>query len=560
MGRVSKRKAAERKAAVNDDGMIYRAGVYARLSSGQDAGKNESIDSQIEIAKKFAEEFNRKENKKIINIVEYYIDLGKTGSHFEREGFIRLLQDIRYGKINCVIVKDLSRFGRNYLETGNYIENIFPFLGVRFIAVSDDFDTGKTENQDSYMASEIKNLINDMYAKDFSKKAKIHLKQRREEGSYVGGPPPYGYITVENDKKRILLPDKNTAPVVRFIYEQFIKSESYTAVACELNNRRINPPALYRKTGQVYWGMETGEYKCWDKNAVKRILNSETYTGSLVQGKTCITSRNEKNRIHKPEKDWVVINDSHEALIEKELYQQAHELQKKICRRADLHKHPSKDCPIGENCFGGVLYCGLCGRKMIRSSCVRQCVNGKKIRYDRYFCPKGRKKWSIGYHEPVHITKKELVYILLLLMHIEYDASLKDERYYIEYGKSRASEALKKTETELRAIDKDISHLYEKEECIYIDYHMGNIIRSEYEALKMQQKCRLSDLEKRQEREKSKRNKLNGLSEEYIMYIKDLLKFDNEKYITKAFIETFISKIYIYPEKRIEIIFAFAAQ
>ena len=199
MGRVSKRGNSLRKTAdiqteLNMEKKRYKAGIYARLSSDQDEKKNESVEVQIEIARKFVEEFNRNKAGEVIDVIECYTDLGKTGSNFERAGFLRLLQDIRLGEINCVIVKDLSRFGRNYLEAGNYIEKIFPFLGVRFIAVADGFDTGKEGNENKQMAAEIKNLVNDMYAKDFSKKAKLHLKQRREEGSYVGGPPPYGYM------------------------------------------------------------------------------------------------------------------------------------------------------------------------------------------------------------------------------------------------------------------------------------------------------------------------------------------------------------------------------
>lgn len=199
MGRVSKRGNSLRKTTgVQTEQNVkvrrYRAGIYARLSADHDERKNESVEVQIEIARKYVEEFNLKNTEEIIDIIDYYTDLGKTGSNFEREGFLRLLQDIRLGEINCVIVKDLSRFGRNYLEAGNYIEKIFPFLEVRFIAVADGFDTGKEGNENKQMASEIKNLVNDMYAKDFSKKAKLHLKQRREEGSYVGGPPPYGYM------------------------------------------------------------------------------------------------------------------------------------------------------------------------------------------------------------------------------------------------------------------------------------------------------------------------------------------------------------------------------
>lgn len=172
MGRISKRKTAGEAGTADaapcgkKNGKKYRAGIYARLSSDLDKDKNESIDVQASIARNFVEEFNR-EHDEWIEIAECYSDLGKTGSNFNRDGFLRMMQDIRLGEINCVIVKDLSRFGRNYLEAGNYIEKIFPFLGVRFIAVSDGLDTGINGSGADGITSEIKNLVNDMYAKDF---------------------------------------------------------------------------------------------------------------------------------------------------------------------------------------------------------------------------------------------------------------------------------------------------------------------------------------------------------------------------------------------------------
>ena len=304
----------------------YKAGIYARLSSGQDE-KKESIEVQIEIARKFVEEFNR--SGEVMEVVGCYTDVGKTGSNFERDGFLRLLQDIRLGKINTVIVKDLSRFGRNYLEAGNYLEKIFPFLGVRFIAVADDFDTGREGNERKQLASEIKNLVNDMYAKDFSRKAKLHLRQRREEGSYVGGPPPYGYRAEWNGKRRVLIPDGNTEGIVRFVYEKYIETGSDTAVARELSIRQVNPPARYQRTKEVYHVPGAGEYKEWNKSAVERILKSETYVGTLVQGKSSITARDERNRVHKPEAEWVITEEAHAPLIDRELYRRAVEIRGK---------------------------------------------------------------------------------------------------------------------------------------------------------------------------------------------------------------------------------------
>lgn len=576
MGRISKRGSALRKASgqqteARRDEVRYKAGIYARLSSDQghkacgQASKNESVEIQVEIAKKFVEEFNGQKTGEVIDVVECYTDLGKTGSNFEREGFLRMLQDIRLGEINCVIVKDLSRFGRNYLEAGNYIEKIFPFLGVRFIAVADGFDTGKEGNEHKQMASEIKNLVNDMYAKDFSKKAKLHLKQRREEGSYVGGPPPYGYKAEWNGKRRVLLPDENTKSIVKFIYERFVETESYTAVADELNRRRINPPYQYKKTGNVYYSPEvyhadvSTSYKGWDKGAVERIVKSETYAGTLVQGKTSITARNEKNRIRKPEDDWVVTENAHEPLIGEELYRSAVEAGKRIKARTAAYKHPTKGYPIEENIFDNVLYCGVCGRKMTRSSYVKQYADGEKARLDGYFCLNGGQAKAAVCPESNRISKNELLGILLPLIRMEFDVFLSRPKHYMEYGKERIAEAAKKTEQRLRDTEGRIRRCNEEEGSIYMEYRAGKMLQKDYVSYKMQQEDRLKELEKqRQECEKEKKA-LEKLESKYLAAIKALLKLKSGKDLTKDVVEAFISKIYVYPGKRIEAIFTVTA-
>lgn len=564
MGRVSKRGNLLRKTEGtitegNVEKQRYKAGIYARLSSNQDEKKKESIEVQIEIARKFVEEFNRSENGEVLEVIGCYTDVGKTGSNFERGGFQRLLQDIRIGKINSVIVKDLSRLGRNYLETGNYLEKIFPFLGVRFIAVADDFDTGKEGNENKQMASEIKNLVNDMYARDFSQKAKLHLRQRREEGSYVGGPPPYGYRAEQNGKRRILIPDENTEGIVRFIYEKYVETESYTAVAGELNLRQVNPPALYKKTKEVYHIPGAGKYKGWNKSAVERILKSETYTGTLVQGKTSITARDEKNRIHKPEDDWVITKDAHEPLVDRELYQKSVEIREKMKERKASYNHPTKGYPIGENIFDGVLYCGVCGRKMTRSSYVKHYADGEKARLDGYFClNSGQTKIKVC-PDSNRISKNELVDILLPLICMEFAVFLNKPKHYMEYGKERIAEAVKKAEARLRETEAKLRRSQEEESCVYMDYRVGKIPQKEYVAFKMSQVDILEDLRKQQESQQQEIRALDKLSGKYMAAIKALLKLKSGKELTKDMIEAFISKIYVYPGKRIEVIFTFTA-
>lgn len=564
MGRVSKRGSSLRKAAGQQSvvaGNIkrYKAGIYARLSSDQNIKKNESVEVQIEIAKKYVEEFNQKNTDEKIDVAECYTDLGKTGSNFERAGFLRLLQDIRLGEINCVIVKDLSRFGRNYLEAGNYIEKIFPFLGVRFIAVADGFDTGKEGNENKQMASEIKNLVNDMYAKDFSKKAKIHLKQRREEGSYVGGPPPYGYMADWNGKKRVLIPDDNTAIIVRFIYEKFVETESYTAVADMLNQRKINPPAIYKKTKEVYHSSDEKEYKGWDKSAVERILKSDTYSGTLVQGKTGITARDEKNRIHKSEEEWVVTKDAHEPLVDIELHQKVIEIRQKIVQKTASHNHPTKGYSIEENIFDSVLYCGVCGRKMTRSSYVKEYADGDKARLDGYFCLNGGQTKVTVCPDSNRISKTELVDILLPLIRKEFAVFLDKPKKYVEFGKERISEATKKAESNQRDTEGKIRRLHEEEGNVYMEYRSGNMTQKDYVAYKMKQEDKLIDLRKIEEGQKREMKALEKLSGRYLSAIKALLKLKSGKELSKDMIEAFISKIYVYPGKRIEVLFTFTA-
>lgn len=559
MGRVSKRKAASLEEVSIQNGKQHQAGIYARLSSDQDTNKNESVEVQIEIAKKFVADWNQKKNGETITIAECYTDLGKTGSNFERNGFTRLMQDIRLGNINCVIVKDLSRFGRNYLEAGNYIEKIFPFLGVRFISVADGYDTGEKGNDTRQMSSEIKNLVNDMYVKDFSEKAKLHLKQRREEGSYVGGPPPYGYRAVWKGKIRKLVPDENTSKIVPYLYEQFMETESYTSVSDRLNRQKINPPAVYRKTKEVYFSSEEMPYKGWDKGAVERILKSETYIGTLTQGKTTITARNEKNRKHTFKENWIVRENAHEPLVSPDIYHKARIIREKLRQETKSHQHKAAGYPIQENIFDSVLYCGVCGRKMTRDSYVKTYVNGEQARFDGYFClNNGQTKVTVC-QKSNRISKWKLIDILLPLLRMEFVLFLDHPKRFAEYGNERIAETRKSIKAQLQETECRIRRSLEEESQFYMEYRTGNIDQKKYVSLKRQQERRSLDLQKQKKEQEEKQKNLEKLSEIYLAAIRSLVKLKRGKGLTKEMIEALIERIYLYPGKRIEVIFAFTA-
>lgn len=568
MGRTSKRQSAGKgsdtpaSAAKNQKSRQYKAGIYARLSADIDkkvcrqTSKNESVEVQIEIAKKFIEEWNGQHTDKI-EVSDCYIDLGKTGTNFNRDAFQRLMQDVRMGDINCVIVKDLSRFGRNYLEAGNYIEKIFPFLGVRFIAVADGFDTGADGNETKQMVSEIKNLVNDMYAKDFSVKAKASLAQRRKEGSYVGGPAPYGYQAVWEGKVRRLIPDENTAEIVRYIYKKFIETESYTAVTDDLNIRKINPPAVYHKTGEVYC-LPDAVYKGWDKGSVERIIKSDTYSGRLVQGKTSITARDESNRIHKPENDWVVKEEAHEPLITPEIMKEAARVRRKLREQTKSHAHPTKGCPIGENVFDKVLYCGVCGRKMTRHSYVKHYADDSKNRMDGYFCMNGGATKTDNCPSSNRISKSALTDILFALFEKEFDVGLKKQRMYLDTARAIIRHKKQELEQSLHAVVCTKLRLAEEESGKYMAYRMGNLSQKDYVEYKMCKENRLQDLEKQEKNFREQEVSLERDGETYLKAVRALIKLKNEQVLTRELIESLIDKIYVYPGKRVEVLFTYS--
>lgn len=534
----------------------YKAGIYARLSSDQDLKKNESAEVQIEIAEKYVEDWNRNHRDKI-EVIGRYTDLGKTGTNFDRDAFRQMMQDVRLGDIDCVIVKDLSRFGRNYLEAGNYIEKIFPFLGVRFIAVADGYDTVEGGGSTGQMASEIKNLVNDMYAKDFSAKAKLSLKQRREEGSYVGGPPPYGYEAYQEGRIRRLRPDGNTAGIVRVIYEKFVETESYQAVADYLNMRRINPPAIYKKCGEVYCPAGT-DYKGWDGWTVERIVKSRTYCGALVQGRTSITAKKEENRIQKPEEEWVKRENTHEPLIGLELYEQAMETRRRIQERTHSHGHPTKDCPIGENVFDKVLYCGVCGRKMTRNSHVKDYGDSRKERKDGYFCMDSIGTKREHCTESIRISKTELTDILSVLIQTEFATRLKKQKDYVEQGKALVRQKKQELEQKLRQAERQISVLTAEEGEKYMAYRTGGLAQEEYVRYRLWKDERLKGLEKQKSQYLEKTRNLEQRGETYLKAVRSLAKLKNKKELTKDIVEALIEKIYVYPGKRVEVVFTYS--
>lgn len=259
-----------------------RAAAYLRLSiEDGDKAESNSIGNQRELIRDFVAE------RPELHLVGEYADDGYTGTNFERPGFTQMMEDIKSGKINCIIVKDLSRLGRNYIEMGKYLEQIFPMMGIRFIAINDNYDNANTESSDSdSIVVPFKNLLNDSYCRDISIKVRSQLDIKRRKGEFIGGYAVYGYSKDEQNKNRLVV-DEYAADIVRSIYRRKLEGMSANSIADQLNSEGVLAPSEYKRLCGLNYhsGFKTGTHAKWQAIQVLRILKNEVYTGTMVQGK-----------------------------------------------------------------------------------------------------------------------------------------------------------------------------------------------------------------------------------------------------------------------------------
>ncbi len=362
---------------------IYLADLYIRLSKEDgDKAESNSISNQRDLIYSFLKE------KEDIQVYEEKVDDGYSGVGFNRPALISMLEDVKQGKVNCIIVKDLSRFGRNYIETGRYIQQIFPFMGVRFIAINDHYDSEHMDSQTDNIILPFKNLMNDSYSRDISIKVRSQIDVRQKRGDYIGSFPVYGYFRDQERKGKLVI-DSAAAEVVRDIFDMRIKGYNNRRIADYLNEHGIPSPMEYKML--LHWRYTTSfKLKAqakWSPIAVERILKNEIYTGVMVQGKEKTLNYKVKKRIKVDKKEWIRVEDTHEAIITKEDFAIVQKLMLRDTRTA----------PDGKKLylFSGLLRCDGCGgnmvRKKIRSAggeyCYYICSNNKN---DKSVCSSHR--------------------------------------------------------------------------------------------------------------------------------------------------------------------------
>ncbi len=418
----------------------YQVAAYLRLSKGDqdvdgvEKSESNSITNQRLIIQRFIDESGDME------LVDTYIDDGYTGTNFKRPELKRMMYDIDDGRINCVIVKDLSRFGRERIQTGQYITNIFKQKGVRFIAVGDHYDSLTANGSDTHLIMPIKALTNDSYSRDISMKVRSSQAIKRENGQFISAFAPYGYQKDPEDHNHLII-DEEAANVVRSIFKKKISGMSSNSIANELNAEGVMTPSIYKKAhGDHYVGNAAASKGKWTSKQVIRILQNEVYTGCLVQGKSARISYKVAKVVEKPKDEWITVKDTHEALVSELDFKLVQSLLQRDCMKRE---GSSKGY-----LFSGMLYCADCGASMIRK--IKHRKDGDVVFYD---CASYNKNGSCTRH---HVSETKIAESVLKSM----NHTMKRLCHYDDL-----TERLNETEVNLDDVyerDADIQRLYDE--------------------------------------------------------------------------------------------------
>lgn len=338
---------------------VYNTAAYVRLSvEGEDREKNrESIAMQQYMLEKYVKA------QPDMRLVGMFCDNGETGTDFDRPGFERMMDEVRNRNVDCIIVKDLSRFGRNYVETGYYLEKIFPYMGVRFVAVNDGYDTLKDGNDEMILS--LKNLVNDLYAKDISQKINSTFATMRKNGELTSGLPPFGYQRSPDNRRKLAI-DPETAPIVREIFQWRLEGVGMAQIARRLNDRKIPCPSMYHYL-KGYKKKQPSAGTIWQLESVRFLIQNPVYAGHMAQGKMKQSLSDGMPVKRLPREDWIVVEHTHEAIVDQDTFDKVQEIngQRRQASLSIRGKYATT-----ENIFKGILICADCGRKMIRHKSV----------------------------------------------------------------------------------------------------------------------------------------------------------------------------------------------
>ena len=514
---------------------LFNVAEYIRLSR-EDGDKAES-DSVGNQRKLIADYLKGKDD---FVLYDTYVDDGFTGTNFKRPAFMRMIEDIEAGNVNCVIVKDLSRFGRDYIDTGKYLERYFPDRDVRFISITDNIDSMK---QTYDMLLPIKNIFNEQYARDISKKVHSAMKAKQKAGEFIGAFASYGYKKSSADKNKLVI-DEYAAGVVRRIFRMYISGCGKNSIAVTLNKEGIVCPSEYKKlSGENYRNshkLESTSY--WTYSTINRLLQNEMYVGNMVQGRKTQRMRGKQHATER--QDWIIVKGTHEAIIDKDTWKKAQDLLKRRTRDLNMNSNMSV--------FAGFIKCGDCGRSLVRKNNNYCC--GTYVRSGRQYCT--------PHSMPHPVLEKIILDDLNTIIQNVITENAEDFRETVRKSCAEAgtvkSAAKSAADNEIIKVNTELEKVKKLKKAIYEDYREELISKEEYVTYKQdylkkeeQLKKQLNSLEERSNLE-ADRNIFE------IPWVKRLLEQHSAENLDRDIVVEMLYEIKVYEDRKIEITYNFS--
>jgi len=514
-----------------------KAGSYSRLSREDgDKLESDSIRNQRDLISDYAA-------RKGISIAEEYIDDGYSGTTFDRPAFQRMMEDVKKKKINCIIVKDLSRLGRNYIETGRYLEQIFPFLGVRFIAINDHYDSMNQSGDADQIIIPFKNLINDAYCRDISIKIRSQLDVKRKNGKFIGSFAAYGYLKDPEDRNHLII-DEVAAEIVRTIYGLKLNGYSAQRIAARLDEMKVLPPLEYKRMCGLNFnsGFRSGISPHWSVMTVNRILHNELYIGTLVQGKNRKINYKVKESRPVNEDEWIRVEDTHDAIVPPAVFDTVQRL-----TALDTRTAPDEGSVY---ILSGFLRCGDCGQNMVRRSATKK---GKKYYY--YHCSTFKRGDGCSSH---NISEEKLMKMVLEVVQKQIGLVLEADEILSEIDRLPQERLGVKTVTaQLISLDKEIQRYMDLKAKVYQDMLDGVVTREEFKDINARFTVKLDAAKKAKAEGEKKRDALLSRKGSLRPWVEHFKEYRNVAELSRKRMASLIDSIVVYDSNTVEVHFCY---
>ncbi len=523
------------------NGKVFRCAIYLRLSKEDDsiAVASNSIINQEKMIRMYIDDHEDLVFKK------KYIDDGVSGSGFDRPGFNEMMEDVDAGKIDCIIVKDLSRFGRNHYECDRYMQVIFPQKGIRFIAITDNYDSNNETSETDMFLIPIKNIMNDNYCRDMSVKIRTQLETKRKLGECVKNFAPYGYIKDPEDKHKLII-DEYAAFVVKEIFFMKLRGYSVNSIVDELNERGIKSPSEYKKSQNSKYTatLQRNSVAKWCTTEVRNILTDMNYCGSLVQGR--ITKPTFKCKKSKPvEKDkWTVVEDTHEAIISLAHFRAVERL-----LEIETRISPSQKMVYS---LSGMVRCGKCGGKMIR-----KVKSNKYGTYHYLICSNKLDKSCdmpmIPYSDAETVVLGALQFHIRSMIDVNYYLQSRDNSSITDSINSILLMDINEKKNEIRAIENSLCFLHDK--------HLSGVLGdAEYSRLRKIKTAMLDEAEESLELLKIKHETSQNVAKGNDSWLEIFKEYQNISILKREAVALFVKNVVFGGDKTVEISFVYQTE